>query len=238
MDQDRRDAAAWAEEWRIKHKNRKIIGVIAAIAFVVLAVWGASRISEIMNRTIFSSEAEMREAMQGRFAIERWYEDIIIEGDEVTLTFLSMSHYDRDYAERHGYDYEEDSVYHDRVVEWDYRHGVIRTEWMSEMIVDKKGNIRRYGNTTYYRTNKPRPEPIDPATLNYNGIGDGGDSAGDGTDNSAGDSAGNDNGSAGTSEESEDIEARDESLEATQEAASAAGVVPDVMAGGGSGSKD
>lgn len=221
MDQDRRDAAAWAEEWRIKHKNRKIIGVIAVIAFIVLTVWGASRISEIMNRTIFSSEAEMREAMQGRFAIERWYEDIIIEGDEVTLTFLSMSHYDRDYAERHGYDYEEDSVYHDRVVEWDYRHGVIRMEWMSEMIVDKKGNIRRYGNTTYYRTNKPRPEPIDPATLNYNG------------------SAGNTDDSAGTSEESgNEIEAREESLEATQEAASAAGVVPDVIPDGGSGAKD
>ncbi len=221
MDQDRRDAAAWAEEWRIKHKNRKIIGVIAVIAFIVFVVWGASRVAEIMNRTIFSSEAEMREAMQGRFAIERWYEDIIIEGDEVTLTFLSMSHYDRDYAERHGYDYEEDSVYHDRVVEWDYRHGVIRMEWMSEMIVDKKGNIRRYGNTTYYRTNKPRPEPIDPATLNYNG------------------SAGNTDDSAGTSEESgNEIEAREESLEATQEAASAAGVVPDVIPDGGSDAKD
>lgn len=223
MDQDRRDAAAWAEEWRIRHKNRKIITVFAVIVFIVATVWGVSRISELMNRTIFSSEAEMREAMQGRFAIERWYEDIIIEGDEVTLTFLSLSHYDRDYAERNGYDYEEDSVYHDRVVEWDYRHGVIRTEWMSEMVVDKKGNIRRYGNTTYYRTDKPRPEPIDPVTLNNHG-GNGGESAGD---------------SAGISEESEkDIEAREESLEATQEAASAAGVVPDVIPDGGSGAKD
>ena len=213
MDQDRRDAAAWAEEWRIKHKNRKIITAFAVVALIVFAVWGVLRISELVNRTTFSSEAEMREAMQGRYAIERWYEDIIIDGDDVTLTYLSMSHYDRDFAERNGYDAEEDSVYRDHGVEWDYRHGVIRTEWMSEMIVDKKGNIRRYGNTTYYRTDKPRPEPIDPTTLrNYKGDED-----------------------AEMSEESvEAAEAREESLEETQESASAAGVTPDVIPGGDS----
>jgi len=38
---------------------------------------------------------------------------------------------------------------------------------MGDIIVDKNGNIRRgdryYG--TFYKTDKPRPEPIDPSTL-------------------------------------------------------------------------
>jgi hypothetical protein len=112
----------------------------------------------------------MRAAMQGRYARERDYEDIIIEGDTITQTYLAFSHYDREYAERYGYDYdEEDSVYDDTIVEWDYRHGVIKTEWMGDIIVDKDGNIRRgdsyYG--TFYKTDTPRPEPIDPATLEH-----------------------------------------------------------------------
>ena len=106
--------------------------------------------------------------MQGRYAIDRDYEDIIIEGDEITLTYLSFSHYDRSYAEKYGYDYSgEDSVYNDRVEKWDFRNGVIRTQWMGDLVVDKNGNIRRgksyYG--TFYKTDKPRPEPIDPSTL-------------------------------------------------------------------------
>jgi hypothetical protein len=110
----------------------------------------------------------MRAAMQGRYAIERDYEDIYIDGDTITLTYLSYSHYDRRYAEEYGYNYdEEDSVYEDDVAEWDYRHGVIKTRWMGDIIVDKNGNIRRgdYSYSTFYRTDKPRPEPIDPSTL-------------------------------------------------------------------------
>ena len=105
--------------------------------------------------------------MQGRYAIERDYEDIIIEGDEITLTYLSLSHYDREYAEKYGYEEYDDSVYDDHVVEWDYRHGVIRTEWMGDLVVDKNGNIRRGDSyyETFYKTDKPRPEPIDPSTL-------------------------------------------------------------------------
>jgi hypothetical protein len=121
-----------------------------------------------VERTTFRSTEDMRKAMQGRFAMERDYEDIIIEGDEVTLTYLAYTHYNREYAERYGYNYDEqDSVYEDHVVKWDYRNGVIRTEWMGDLIVDKNGNLRRgdsyYG--TFYKTDKPRPEPIDPSTL-------------------------------------------------------------------------
>ena len=170
MDQDRRDAAAWAKEWQIRQKNRRILYVLAAIALIAAVSFTIKFVIVHTERTTFGSEEEMRAAMQGRYARERDYEDIIIEGDTITQTYLAFSHYDREYAERYGYDYdEEDSVYDDTIVEWDYRHGVIKTEWMGDIIVDKDGNIRRgdsyYG--TFYKTDTPRPEPIDPATLEH-----------------------------------------------------------------------
>ena len=139
-----------------------LVVLVAAIAFLI------NFIIVHVERTTFRSEEEMRKAMQGRFAIERDYEDIVIDGDDIVLTYLAYSHYNRDYAERYGYNYDEqDSVYEDRIVKWDYRNGVIKTAWMGDIIVDKNGNIRR-GNEyyfTFYKTDKPRPEPIDPATL-------------------------------------------------------------------------
>ncbi|MBQ3370397.1 MAG: hypothetical protein IJG48_05180 [Mogibacterium sp.] len=168
MDQNRRNAEAWAKEWYIRRKNQRLL---MAVAFVVLVAAIAFLINFIIvhvERTTFKSEEEMRKAMQGRFAIERDYEDIVIEGDDIVLTYLAYSHYNRDYAERYGYNYDEqDSVYEDRVVKWDYRNGVIKTAWMGDIIVDKNGNIRRGDEYyfTFYKTDKPRPEPIDPATL-------------------------------------------------------------------------
>ena len=168
MDQDRRDAAAWAKEWNIRRKNRRLLLVLAAILLIAAIAFAVRFAIVLVERTTFHSVEEMRKEMQGRYAIERDYEDIIIEGDQITLTYLAYSHYDRDYAERYGYNYDdEDSVYEDSVIEWDYRHGVMKTNWMGDIIVDKNGNIRRgdsvYG--TFYRTDKPRPEPIDPSTL-------------------------------------------------------------------------
>jgi hypothetical protein len=168
MDQDRRDAAAWAKEWQIKQKNRRLLMVLGGIALIAVMIWAVRFAIIHIERTTFGSVEEMRAAMQGRYAIERDYEDIYIEGDTITLTYLSYSHYDRRYAEEYGYNYdEEDSVYEDDVAEWDYRHGVIKTRWMGDIIVDKNGNIRRgdYSYSTFYRTDKPRPEPIDPSTL-------------------------------------------------------------------------
>lgn len=168
MDQNRRNAEAWAKEWYIRRKNQRLL---MAVAFVVLVAAIAFLINFIIvhvERTTFKSEEEMRKAMQGRFAIERDYEDIVIEGDDIVLTYLAYSHYNRDYAERYGYNYDEqDSVYEDRVVKWDYRNGVIKTAWMGDIVVDKNGNIRRGDEYyfTFYKTDKPRPEPIDPATL-------------------------------------------------------------------------
>ena len=169
MDQDRRDAAAWAKEWSIRQRNRRLLIVLGAILLIAVTGFLINFIIVHVERTTFHSVEEMRKTMQGRYAIERDYEDIVIEGDEIVLTYLAYTHYDRDYAERYGYNYdEEDSVYEDHIVKWDYRNGVIKTEWMGDIIVDKNGNIRRgdryYG--TFYKTDKPRPEPIDPSTLN------------------------------------------------------------------------
>lgn len=168
MDQDRRDAAAWAKEWQIKRKNRMILYVLAGILGVALIGYLISFIVIHSERSTYRSAEEMRAACQGRYEESQYYEDLMIEEDQVILTYLERSHYDRDYAERYGYEYDyDDSVYDDRVKEWDYRHGVIRTEWMGDLIVDKNGNIRRgdryYG--TFYKTDKPRPERIDPSTL-------------------------------------------------------------------------
>ena len=200
MNQDRRDAAAWAKEWQIKRRNRAILYVLAGILAVALIGYLISFVVIHSQRTTFGSAEEMRAACQGRYEEAHYYEDIIIEGDYVTLTYLEQSHYDRDYAERYGYNFDYgDSVYDDRAIEWDYRHGVIRTEWMGDLIVDKNGNLRRgdryYG--TFYKTDRPRPEPIDPSTLT------------------------NPEGSINadlTPEEEQAIEERDEDLEADAEA--------------------
>ena len=168
MDQDRRDAAAWAKEWQIRQKNRRLLMALGFIALLALIGYMIYFTIVHVERTTFKSVEDMRKAMQGRYAIERDYEDIIIEGDEITLTYMSFSHYDREFAEKYGYDYSgEDSVYDDHIEEWDYRNGVIRTQWMGDIIVDKNGNIRRGDRyySTFFKTDKPRPEPIDPSTL-------------------------------------------------------------------------
>ena len=202
MDQDRRDAAAWAQEWRIRRKNRRLVTVIVAAVSVAAFAWAASYVIPMLTRSTFSSEEEMRKAMQGRYAYESSYEDVVIEGDDITLTYLSYSHYDRRYAEQYGYDAEEDSVYEDRIVEWDYRHGIIKTEWMGDYIVDKRGNLKRGRYSIFYRTDEPRPDPIDPSTLS-NPEGSGGDVL--------------------SEEEEEAVEQREESIEETQDAAEEAG---------------
>lgn len=198
MEQERRDAAAWAQEWAIRKKNRRIIAVIAAVIFIAALCALINYISIITTRMTFASEEEMRAYMQGRFALDRYYEDVIIEGDDVTLTYYEVSHYDRDYAENYGYSEEfEDSVYDDRIIGWEYKTGTIKTEWMGDMYVDKDGNLHRESYETFYRTDKPKPEPIDPSTLTNNGAGE----------------------EALTDEEAETLERRDESLEATEDAA-------------------
>ena len=206
MDQDRRDAAAWAKEWYIKQKNRKILIVLAVLLALAAVAYIINFTIVHVERTTFRSAEDMRKAMQGRYAIERDYEDIIIDGDDIVLTYLAYSHYNRDYAERYGYEYDEqDAVYEDHVEKWDYRNGVIRTGWMGDIIVDKNGNIRRgdsyYG--TFYKTDKPRPEPIDPSTLNT--------------------PEGNADAEI-TPEEEEAIEEREESIESTEDAAEDAGL--------------
>lgn len=201
MDQDRINADNWAKEWYIRRKNRRLLMALALLLLLALFGYMVHFAVVHIERTTFKSVEDMRKSMQGRYAIERDFEDIIIDGDDITLTYLAFTHYNRDYAERYGYDYDEqDSVYEDRVVEWDFRNGVIKTGWMGDMIVDKNGNIRRGDNYygTFYKTDKPRPEPIDPSTLK----------------NPEGDIDADI-----TPEEEEAFEEREESIESTEDAA-------------------
>jgi hypothetical protein len=217
MDQYRREAAAWAEEWRIEHKRKRIIAAAAAVILIAVIAFAVVFITRMAMRTTFSSADEMKEAVQGRYAIGRYYEDIVIEGNNITHTYLAWSHYDRRYAEEYGYDADEDSVYEDRVVKWDYKRGVIKTEWMGDFIVDKDGNLRRGSYSIYYKTDEPRPDPIDPATLGQPSSDEEADAAVD-ADEDADDNTDD-------SEAADDIpDERQEGLEAVEAAAAAAGV--------------
>lgn len=196
MDQERRDAAAWAQEWAIRKKNRRIIRIIAALVLIWVFGMLVNLISVRMTRMTFGSEEEMRKSLQGRYAIDRSYEDIIIEGDDITVTYYEVSHYNLDYAREYGYSEEfGNTVYEAVVTEWDYRHGVIKTDWMDDIIVDQDGNLIRYRTSKYVKTDKPAPTPIDPAELNSSDSGD----------------------AVITDEEAEAIEQREESLEKTEE---------------------
>lgn len=163
MNQDRRDAQVWAQEWAIRQRNKKIITVIIGILVAIAAVIGVGRLKIVLTRTTYGSEAEMRAALQGRFVYNN-YEDIEILGDEVVLTYYELSHYDEDFAREYGYSQYEDSVYEDYVEKWDYRRGVIKLHWMSDITVDKSGRLVYYSES-FRKTTAPRPEPFDPAIL-------------------------------------------------------------------------
>lgn len=167
-EQDRRDAAAWAQEWQIRRKNRRIILIVAAIAAAAIIALAIRFVTVQVTRSTYGSEEEMRAALQGRFESD-YAEDIEIIGDDITLTYYEISHYDIDYAEQYGYSEYGDSVYDDRVVKWDYRHGLIKCSWMSDIEVDKDGNLILHKYTTLRRTTADRPTPIDPSMLTNNG---------------------------------------------------------------------
>lgn len=143
MTQDRRDAMHWAEEWRIRQRNKRILLIVLAIVAVAVLAFIINYVSIMVSRTTYASEEEMKAALQGRYETD-YAEDIVIEGDKVTLTYYNQSHYDLEYAEKYGYSDYEDSVYDDEVVEWDYRRGQIKLQWMDTITVDKEGNLVYY----------------------------------------------------------------------------------------------
>lgn len=164
MTEDRRAANAWAMEWQIKQKNRRIILTIVAILLIIAICFGIKFITVHATRTTYGSEEEMRAALQGRFETD-YCEDIEIIGDDLILTYYEISHYDVDYAEKYGYSQYDDSVYEDTVAKWDYRNGVIKMNWMSEIKVDKDGNLVYY-DTPFQKTDAEKPIPFDPSILN------------------------------------------------------------------------
>lgn len=220
-DQNRREAMYWAEEWALKQKRKKLFIALGSVAAVVVIGFAIYYLSILGSRTVFKSEEEMRSAIQGRFA-SSMYEDFYFEGDDVTLTYYSVSHYDRDYAESYGYEEYDDSVYEDKVEKWDYRTGTIKFRWMSDVYVDRNGDLVYYSQV-FKKTDEPAPEPIDPSTLkNYNPEGEEAAQeesedlqAAEGSEDNAED------GAAGAAEKQQ------ENLEETQEAAEEAGIIPE-----------
>ena len=93
MDNDRRDARTWAQEWSIRQRNLRIIKVLAIIAIIIALYFVIHFITVTATRTTFHSVEEMRAAMQGRYETD-YCEDIEIIGDDVTLTYYEISHYD------------------------------------------------------------------------------------------------------------------------------------------------
>ena len=221
-DQNRREAMYWAEEWSLKQRRKKIYIALAAVAAAIVVGFAIYYLSILGSRTVFHSEEEMRAAIQGRYTTD-YFEDFYFEGDDVTLTYYNMSHYDRDYAERYGYDEYDDSVYEDKVEKWDYRTGTIKFHWMNDVYVDKNGNLVYYSQV-FKKTDEPAPEPIDPSTLsNHHPEGeeealpeeDEDAQAADGSEDDSND------GDLGAAQEQQ------ENLEETQGAAEEAGVIPE-----------
>ena len=222
MTQDRRDAMHWAEEWRIKQRNKRILLIVVAVLAVALLAFIINYVSIMVSRTTYASEEEMRAALQGRYETD-YAEDIVIDGDSLTLTYYNQSHYDLEYAEKYGYSDYEDSIYDDEIVEWDYRRGQIKLKWMDTITVDKSGNLVYY-HQQYKKTNEPKPTPLDPSLLSQykqgyeDGLNAGEEDAGASDDAASG---------AGlTEEEQEAQDAVQESQDETQAAAEEAGVEP------------
>ena len=222
MTQDRRDAMHWAEEWRIRQRNKRILLIVVAVLAVALLAFIINYVSIMVSRTTYASEEEMRAALQGRYETD-YAEDIVIDGDSLTLTYYNQSHYDLEYAEKYGYSDYEDSVYDDEIVEWDYRRGQIKLKWMDTITVDKSGNLVYY-HQQYKKTNDPKPTPLDPSLLSQykQGYEDGlnaGEEDADTSDDAA-------SGAGLTEEEQEAQDAVQESQDETQAAAEEAGVEP------------
>ncbi len=222
MTQDRRDAMHWAEEWRIRQRNKRILLIVVAVLAVALLAFIINYVSIMVSRTTYASEEEMKAALQGRYETD-YAEDIVIDGDSLTLTYYNQSHYDLEYAEKYGYSDYEDSVYDDEIVEWDYRRGQIKLKWMDTITVDKSGNLVYY-HQQYKKTNDPKPTPLDPSLLSQykQGYEDGlnaGEEDADTSDDAA-------SGAGLTEEEQEAQDAVQESQDETQAAAEEAGVEP------------
>lgn len=163
MDKDRRAAQLWAEEWKIKQRNRRILLVIIVLALIAAIGVGLHYVGIFVSRTTFASEEEMKAALQGRYETD-YAEDIVIDGDTITLTYYNPSHYSLEYAEEYGYSEYEDSVYEDTVEKWDYRSGEIKCSWMDSIKVDKQGNLVYYSQV-FKKTDAPKPTPLDPSEL-------------------------------------------------------------------------
>ncbi|MBQ0018019.1 MAG: hypothetical protein KBS63_02230 [Clostridiales bacterium] len=148
MDQDRIDAQNWATEWAIRQKNKKIICIVIGILLAAFVYFAITAVKIYFTRTIFRSEAEMKEAMQGSFKYED-YQEIDIVGDKVYFTYFNVK--DEDSGEYNEYTKSyTDNTYDDVVVKWHPYTGTIECDWLGDYTVDTKVNLTR-NSTTFIR---------------------------------------------------------------------------------------
>ena len=62
MDESRRHAQAWAEEWRLRKRNRRIVTIVVAVIAVIVVFGVIGYMSNYIPRMKFNSEEEMKAA--------------------------------------------------------------------------------------------------------------------------------------------------------------------------------
>lgn len=128
------------KEARKRKANRKkgIIVVVAAIVGFLLIQYMAHAIT-LSKRTTYSSEEEMRTALQGTYTYYYTYgnnrtpgKSITINGDTATYSWLSL-----------------DETMESEIREWNYKEGTIRT--FEELVITSEGNLKD-GEDVYERS--------------------------------------------------------------------------------------
>lgn len=148
MDQDRIDAQNWATEWTIRQKNKKIICIVIGILLAAFVYFVITAAKIYFSRTVFRSEAEMKEAMQGSFKYED-YQEIDIVGDKLYLTYFNVNSENSGTYNEYTENYT-DTTYDDVVVKWHPYTGTIECDWLGDYVVDADVNIMR-SYTTFKR---------------------------------------------------------------------------------------
>ena len=110
MDQDRRDAAAWAKEWYIKQRNRRVLMVLGVIAAIALIAYMVNFAIVHVERTTFKSVEDMRKEDSdlllfdsGDFSQGSTYYNLF--KGEVEVNLMNMMKYDAATIGNHEFDF-------------------------------------------------------------------------------------------------------------------------------------
>lgn len=141
LEQDKRDAALWATEWKANKSTKRGIIIVVAIILIMVGFFSFRTIKLHSTRMTFDSENAMKEYSQGTFRSDR--EALIFDGNEVTHIY----YLDDDINQETTRDT-------DRVIDWDYRHGNISFGYMSDVYVDKDGALVQDNIYKFYKEKK------------------------------------------------------------------------------------